>query len=173
MSGDRGRGGVTVVPALMVVLTVCGLMVVLTGCGGSGGQDDGPEEGAGPSSTSTPSRASGAGTPAKTEQPSSPSSPATSGATAADGTDVGACFDGRCDVAVSKPMTLKVDSRFGVGELRITKITDDSVVLQSSGPGTFLSASVGEGGTGGLNALGFRVKSLNGGTAVLEFFPKA
>jgi hypothetical protein len=172
MSADRGRGGVTVVLALTVVLTACGLLVVLAGCGSSGGQDDGPEEGAGPSSTRTPSRASGAGTPAKSEPPSSPSSPATSGAAAADGTDAGACFDGRCDIAVSKPMTIKVDSRFGVSELRITKITDASVVLQSSGPGTFLSASVGEGGTGGLNGLGFRVRSLDGGTAVLEFFPK-
>jgi hypothetical protein len=86
-----------------VVLTVCGLMVVLTGCGGSGGQDDGPEEGVGSSSTSTPSRVSGAGTSAKTEQPSP--APATS--------------------------------------------------------------------TGGLKALGLRVKSLDGGTAVPEFFPKS
>jgi hypothetical protein len=73
---------------------------------------------------------------------------------------------------LSKPTSIKVDSRFGVSVLRVTKITADSVVLQSSGAGTFLSASVGEGGTGGLNGLGFRVKSLDGGTAVLEFFPK-
>jgi hypothetical protein len=70
-------------------------------------------------------------------------------------------------------MTIKVDSRFGVSNLRVTKVTEDAVMLQSSGSGVFLSTSVGEGGTGGLNSLGFRVKSLKGGKAVLEFFPKS
>ncbi|MGP4052457.1 hypothetical protein [Streptomyces sp. 2A115] len=89
-----------------------------------------------------------------------------------DGTDVGACFDGRCAIAVSKHTAIKGDSRFGVSDVRVTKITADSVVLQASGAGASLSASVGEGGTGGLNGLGFRVKSLDSGTAVLEFHPK-
>jgi hypothetical protein len=69
-------------------------------------------------------------------------------------------------------MTIKIDSRLGVSDLEVTKVTEDAVVLQSSGSGVFLSTSVGEGGTGGLNSLGFRVKSLKGGRAVLEFFPK-
>lgn len=178
MSTGRGRFGIAVASALAVVLT---------GCGGGGGQDDGSGEGTEPSSaTRTPSGAStsdDAGTsPSEKEQPSSPTTSAAgtgdgdgsdgeSGA--ADGTDVDACFDGRCEIAVSKPMSIKVDSRFGVSDLRVTKVTDDTVVLQSSGAGTFLSSSTGEGGTGGLNGLGFRVKSLEGGTAVLEFFPRA
>ncbi|WP_405866183.1 MULTISPECIES: hypothetical protein [unclassified Streptomyces] len=102
---------------------------------------------------------------------SSPTSSPTNGSAAADGTDTDACFDGRCEIAVSKPMTIKIDSRLGVSDLRITQIRDDAVVLQSSGPGTFLSTSVGAGSTGGLNDLHFRVKSLDGGTAVLQFFP--
>lgn len=162
MNRSRGRVGVGVGVTLA-------LMAVLTGCGGSGGQDDGSVEGAEPSSTSTPSRASGAGTPTETEQPSTPSPSLTGGP--ADGTDVGACFDGRCEIALSKPTAIKVDGRFGVSDLRVTKITADSVVLQSSGAGgTWLSTSLGEGGTGIQNRLGFRVKSLGGGTAVLEFF---
>ncbi|WNZ13748.1 hypothetical protein [Streptomyces sp. 11x1] len=74
---------------------------------------------------------------------------------------------------MSEPRSIEVDSRFGVGDLRVTKVTDDTVVLRSSGAGTVLSSSLGAGGTGGLNGLGFRVKSLQGGTAVLEFFPRA
>jgi hypothetical protein len=159
MSTSTGRVGVGVTLALMAVLT---------GCGGSGGQDDGPGQGAGSSSVSTPSRTGGANTPTEPKQPSSPSPSPTSGP--ADGTDVGACFDGRCEIALSKPTAIKVDSRFGVSDLRVTEITADSVVLQSSGAGTFLSTSLGVGGTGIQNKLGFRLKSLDGGTAVLEFF---
>ncbi|MFG2343361.1 hypothetical protein [Streptomyces phaeochromogenes] len=165
---SMGRGRVGVAGALA-------LMVVLTGCGGDdgGGRDDGSGEGTESSSTRTPSESA-----RPSSQAASPSTSATrspSGAASSDapgGTDVDACFDGRCEITVSKPMTIKVDSRLGVSDLEITKVTEDAVVLQSAGSGVFLSTSVGEGGTGGLNSLGFRVKSLKGGRAVLEFFPK-
>ncbi|MCX4884241.1 hypothetical protein [Streptomyces sp. NBC_00847] len=166
MTTGRGRTGAAVALALMAVLS---------GCGGNGGRDDGSGEGAEPSTSRTSSRASDAGAPPESVQPPASMSPTispTSGSATADGTDAGACFDGRCEIAVSKPMTIKIDGRLGVSDLRITQITDDAVVLQSSGSGMFLSTSVGEGGTGGLNELGFRVKSLHEGTAVLEFFPK-
>ncbi|MER6155242.1 hypothetical protein ABT147_06810 [Streptomyces sp. NPDC001868] len=192
MGTGKGRFGFAVAATLAVVLT---------GCGGGGGQDDGSGEGTEPSSTTRTPSATGGGDgtgtpPPEAERPTSPTTSATEtddgdsdspkgdgdrddrddrdgGSEAADGTDVGACFDGRCEIAVSKPLSIKVDSRFGVGDLRVTKVTDDTVVLRSSGAGTFLSSSIGEGGTGGLNGLGFRVKSLEGGTAVLEFFPRA
>lgn len=159
MSRSRGRVGVGVALALMVALT---------GCTGSGGRDDGSGEGAESSSSSTPSKAGGGGGPTETKRPSSPSSSASSGP--ADGSDVSACFDGRCEIALSKPTAIPVDSRFGLGTLRVTKITANSVVLQSSGAGTFMSTSLTEGSTGVQNGLGFRVKSLDGGTTVLEFF---
>ncbi|MFE7836140.1 hypothetical protein ACFU53_08800 [Streptomyces sp. NPDC057474] len=53
------------------------------------------------------------------------------GSGAADGTDVDACFDGRCELAVSQPMSIEVDSRFGVGDLRVTKVTGDNVLRSS------------------------------------------
>lgn len=159
MGTSRGRVGVG---AALV------LMAVLTGCGGNSGRHDGSGQGAESSSTSTPSKASGAGGPTATKPPASPPSSSASGP--ADGSDVGACFDGRCEIALSKPTAIPVDSRFGLGTLRVTKITADSVVLQSSGAGTFMRTSLSEGGTGVQNGLGFRVKSLDGGTAVLEFF---
>ncbi|MDQ1031761.1 hypothetical protein QF035_009343 [Streptomyces umbrinus] len=168
MSTGRGRVGVAGALTLMVVLSGCG--------GGGGGRDDGSGEGAESSSTRTPSESA-----RPSSQAASPStSPSASGPGTSDspddrtggGTDADACFDGRCEITVPKPMTIKVDSRFGVSNLRVTKVTEDAVMLQSSGSGVFLSTSVGEGGTGGLNSLGFRVKSLKGGSAVLEFFPK-
>jgi len=159
MSTSTGRVGVGVTLALMTVLT---------NYRGNGGQNDSPGQGTKSSSMNTPSRTGGANTPTEPKQPSSPSPSPTSGP--ADGTDVGACFDGRCEIALSKPTAIKVDSRFGVSDLRVTEITADSVVLQSSGAGTFLSTSLGVGGTGIQNKLGFRLKSLDGGTAVLEFF---
>ncbi|MFF6783177.1 hypothetical protein [Streptomyces sp. NPDC012510] len=179
MSTGRSRFGVSVGAALMLVLTGCG------GGGGGSGQDDGSGAGTKPSSpTRTPSAASPSeapGTsPSKAERPTSPTSSATADSTAEgtddstdDSTDVDACYDGRCELAVPEPVSIEVDDRFGVGDLRVTKVTDDTVVLRSSGAGTFLSTTLGEGGTGGLNGLGFRVKSLEGGTAVLEFFPRA
>ncbi|ANS65045.1 hypothetical protein SLINC_2821 [Streptomyces lincolnensis] len=152
MGGSRSRVGVVVTLALMAALT---------GCGASGGRDDGAVEGAESSSTSAP---------AETRQPPSLSPTPTPSREAADGTDVGACFDGSCEIAVSKPTRVKVDSRFRVPNLRVTKITADTVVVESSGPGTFLRTSLAEGGTGIQNGIGFRLKSLENGTAVLEFF---
>jgi hypothetical protein len=178
-SRSRARFGVAVAAVLAVVLTGCG-----GGAGGRGasGQDDGSGEGTVPSSTTRPlSGASARDGTGKLPAPVPPASPASPSATpsptgesgAGDGSDVDACFDGRCELVVSQPVSIRFDSRFGVGDLRVTQITDDTVVLQSSGGGAFLVSSVGEGGTGSLNALGFRVKSLQGGTAVLEFFPRA
>jgi hypothetical protein len=152
MGTSRGRAGVVVTLALTAALT---------GCGASGGQDDGSAEGTESSSTSAP---------AQTRQPPSPTPSPSPSREAADGTDVGACFDGSCEIAVSKPTRVKVDSRFRVPNLRVTKITADTVVVESSGPGTVLRTSLAEGGTGIQNGIGFRLKSLEGGTAVLEFF---
>jgi len=158
MKTSRGRAGA----AVTLVLTA-----VLTGCGGNGSQGDGFGEGTEPSSTGTPWKASGGGEPTETKQPSS----SVSVAVHDDGSDVEACFDGRCEIALSKPTAIEVDSRFGVPGLRVTKITADSVVLESSGAGTFMETSLADGTTGVQNGLGFRLKSLDGGTAVLEFFP--
>ncbi|MBZ3901839.1 hypothetical protein [Streptomyces griseiscabiei] len=172
------------------VVMAAALTVMLTGCGGGGDRSDGSGgEGTRPSSTTPTASGTGGkgegGTdeggsagrtphPAETERPTSPGTSPTPSTTDTDtDTDTKACFDGRCTISVSKPRSIEVDGKFGVGELRVTKVTDDTVVLQSSGAGTFLSSSIGEGGTGGLNGLGFRVKSLEGGTAVLEFFPRA
>lgn len=189
MGTGRGRFGVA---------AVASLAWALTGCGGDGvrddrsdGRDRSPSE-AKQQPTTTPASATAAEAEAEADDDGRTGSgdgdrgdapdpkgdrDRDGGRGAADGTGTGtgteACFDGRCELTVSEPLSVEVDSRFGVGDLRVTKVTEDTVVLRSSGAGTRLSSSVGEGGTGGLNGLGFRVKSLEGGTAVLEFFPRA
>ncbi|UUU20110.1 hypothetical protein [Streptomyces sp. DSM 40750] len=54
--------------------------------------------------------------PSEAERPTAPTTSVTDGSDgapgAADGTDADACFDGRCEIAVSKPMSINVDSRF-------------------------------------------------------------
>ncbi|WEO99491.2 hypothetical protein A6P39_038645 [Streptomyces sp. FXJ1.172] len=155
----------------VVAVLGLGVAVALAGCGsGSGGGTggDGWGEGAGaPSSTADSSRGSSA-SPAASRPASAPT-----GTGGGEGSsDVGACYDGRCRLVVTKePTRIPVDSRFGVGSLEVTGVRARSVVVQASGNGAFLTTSVGEGGTGSMNGLSFRVAEVRGGTAVLDFFP--
>lgn len=152
------------------------LLVVLAGCG-SHTEDDGSARGAEPSSSGPSATRS----PPKAKEPSASaaSSPAPSGkpsvteTSAADGTDVGACADGRCEIAASNPTPIDVDPRFGVTGVSVARVAADSVTLEATGRGgTLMSTEIGPGGSGGLNKLGFRLKSLVGGTAVLTFYPE-
>ncbi|QHA02648.1 hypothetical protein GQF42_04510 [Streptomyces broussonetiae] len=70
-----------------------------------------------------------------------------------------------------QPTRIPVDSRFGIGSLEVTSTSARSVVVQASGRGMFLTTSVGEGGTGSLNGLSFRVAQVGDGKTVLDFFP--
>ncbi|MFB7494492.1 hypothetical protein ACFC09_07255 [Streptomyces sp. NPDC056161] len=170
------------------VLAVVGLgtAVVLAGCGsgdagsGHGGSAQGSEPPSPSAAASSTSPASSASSVSPTAAPSvsrpaaaSRSVPPAGARRTDDGSDVAACFDGRCEVRVTgQPTRIPVDDRFGVGSLEVTSITARSVVVQASGGGVFLSTSVGEGGTGSLNGLSFRVAELHDGQAVLDFFPK-
>ncbi|MGW3952247.1 hypothetical protein ACWEKM_15270 [Streptomyces sp. NPDC004752] len=150
-----------------------GLALAVAGCrAGDGAAGDGPGRGGSVEEAEPPS-ASAAPPSVSPPVAASSSAPASGAGGAANGTDVGACFDGRCRILVTKqPTRVPVDDRFGVGSLEVTSITARSVVVQASGDGMFLSTSVGEGGTGSLNGLGFRVADLRDGQAVLDFFPK-
>ncbi|MER6525791.1 hypothetical protein [Streptomyces sp. NPDC001508] len=152
-----------------------GMAVAVVGCGpGGGAADGGPGRGGSAQGAESPSAPAPVGSsPVSRSASASPSGPVSGVGGAADGTDVSDCFDGRCRIVVTKqPTRIPVDDRFGVGSLEVTSVTARSVVLRAFGDGTFLSTSVGEGGTGGLNGLGFRVVELREGRAVLDFFPK-
>ncbi|MFJ5837471.1 hypothetical protein ACIQGO_11990 [Streptomyces shenzhenensis] len=147
--------------SVMAVLGL-GMAVAVAGCEtGDGPTGDGSGRGG---------SAKGAGPPSSPA--ASPSAPASGVGGAADGADAGACFDGRCRIVVTEqPTRIPVDARFGVDALEVTRITARSVVVQASGDGVFLSTSVGEGGTGNVNGLGFQVTDLHDGQAVLDLFP--
>lgn len=83
--------------------------------------------------------------------------------------DVKACFDGRCEIAVSEPTEIPVDSRFGIDLVSVTLVTPDTVSMRATGNGNSLQTTSGAGGICILNGLTIRVKSVHDGTAVLAF----
>ncbi|MFJ1750626.1 hypothetical protein ACIOJD_30965 [Streptomyces sp. NPDC088116] len=89
------------------------------------------------------------------------------------GAGQGPCYDGRCDITVSKPRSVKVDSkRFGFGTLKITHISSRSVKLAATTTGgAHLSGSSSPGGTVQLNNLRIWVKSVSGHKARLALSP--
>lgn len=166
--------------AAMLTAVPLSLVLALAGCGSEdsdgnqNGNQDGGRDGKG-ARTSAPPSAGGSRAPSEksTNKPSPSATPTPGDTSAADGTDVGACFDGRCEIAVSAPTDIAVDSRFGVSGLSVADVTSDAVIVEATGSGgSFMQTEVGPGGTGGVNGLGFRVTSLVGGTAVLQFFPQ-
>ncbi|MFF1921208.1 hypothetical protein ACFVW8_11625 [Streptomyces sp. NPDC058221] len=149
------------------------LLVVLAGCG-TDSEDDGSARGAEPSSSGPAATRSPHTTKeAAASSPAPSSKPSVTDTAAADGTDVGACADGRCEIAVSKATPIDVDPRFGVTGVSVARVAAHSVTLEATGKGgSFMSTEIGPGGSGGLNKLGFRLKSLVKGTAVLVFYPE-
>lgn len=89
------------------------------------------------------------------------------------GAGQGPCYDGRCDITVSKPGSIKVNSRrFGFGQLKITHISSRSVKLSATTTGgAHLSGSTSPGGTVRLNNLKIWVKSVSGHKARLALSP--
>jgi hypothetical protein len=84
----------------------------------------------------------------------------------------GPCYDGRCTITVSKPKTIKVNSRtFGFGKLKVTSISSRSVKFSATSGGTRLGGSTSPGGTVKLNNLKIWVKSVSGHKARLALFP--
>ncbi|ANS63217.1 hypothetical protein SLINC_0993 [Streptomyces lincolnensis] len=88
------------------------------------------------------------------------------------GAGQGPCYDGRCEITVSKPTTIKVDSRkFGFGKLKVTHISSRAVKFSASSGGASLSGSTSPGGTVKFNNLKIWVKSASGHKARLALFP--
>jgi hypothetical protein len=106
--------------------------------------------------------------PASTNSIDSPKSP-DSVPLRAGASDVRACFDGTCEIAVSEPTDIPVDSRFGIDLVSVTLVTPDTVSMRATGNGNSLQATSGTGGICILNGLTIRVKSVDDGTAVLAF----
>ncbi|MGW2702981.1 S8 family peptidase [Streptomyces sp. NPDC001340] len=87
----------------------------------------------------------GAASPTSSPDPASaPASPSPSAGDgqAADGTDLGACFDNACEVEVTGGDTIQLDGKAGVDELRIDSVADNTLNFTgSSGNGAQRSSS--------------------------------
>ncbi len=88
------------------VLTAATLLAFATGCGADGAPSPAP-------------------TPSKPAVSSSPPVPV-----AADGTNLGACTDGTCEVRVDRPASIPLAGRFGVAQLRVEVIGPATVTFR-------------------------------------------
>jgi hypothetical protein len=78
-----------------------------------------------------------------------PTAPASTAAAApppaVDGSDVSACQDGVCEVRVNTPTAIPLDPRFGLGNLRVVSVAQDSVTVTAE----FIRGSSFDGQCGG------------------------
>ncbi|MFW6694559.1 hypothetical protein [Streptomyces sp. MAR4 CNX-425] len=145
---------------------------VLAGCGSD--TDDAAEPGDGDTATVSPSPTDGKSastSPSATPETGSPSPEFTPLAPedAADGTDVGACADGKCEVAVTAGTDIPFDA--DIGGVRVAEVSKSEVTLAlTSG---FIQVGIGpEGGSfGNVNTeiIDFGVLGIEDGTAVISF----
>lgn len=149
--------------APLVALTAGTL--ALTGCGGGG-------DATGPASRS-----------------GSPPSHTSAAPTAADGTDLTACADGRCEVRVAGPASIPLPHGMGVSSVRVRSVGPENVIVVgrftgnrqsgfcagrscgSSGSGDGFTLTLGPDGTGSENGLSVTAVAVGGGSAVLRFAP--
>lgn len=96
--------------------------------------------------------------------------------TAADGSDIRACYDGACEISVSRPLTIPLDGRSGFNAVTIEAIRpalmsfranfpDGTVLRSSASPGSTVTFSSGTVGTT------IKVVTINSGTAVIKMSP--
>jgi hypothetical protein len=111
------------------LIVAAGGALVLAGCGS--GHD-------------TPSHASSPSGPAKASPsaPASASGPASLADAAADGTDVKACADGRCEVRVTAPARIPVPRRMKIASVRVQSVSAKAVTIVGHEIGNSSNSSV-------------------------------
>lgn len=82
-----------------------------------------------------------------------------------------ACHDGDCKLSLTRSVSFRVSSRFGITRLAIS-FTSDYVRVKGTGPGVASQAQLGAGTTGSVNHIGIRVLSLSGSRVVLRLTSK-
>jgi hypothetical protein len=92
-----------------------------------------------------------------------------------DGTDLSACEDGRCEVLLTKPVTIALDGRLGVPQLDVTKVGPDgvdfSVVMPDGMQAGMYDQRPDQGGPSTLNKLRVYVIWLGKDSAVIRLAP--
>lgn len=141
--------------------TVLGLLVA--GCGGRGADDS-----AKPSATPAPPGTSAA--PAPSAPPSSSASSGPALPEAADGTDLRACADSRCEVEVraGDKITFVGDSA-RLKSFTVVRIAGDTLTHKAAGPpGYSFSGSMSASGTSVVNGLKVKIVAVVGDRAVVN-----
>jgi hypothetical protein len=82
-----------------------------------------------------------------------------------------ACYDGRCKLTLTKRVSFRVSSRFGITRLAIS-FTANRVHVRGTGPGVVSEAYLGKGSSGSVNDIGIRISSLSSKKAVLRLVPQ-
>lgn len=81
-----------------------------------------------------------------------------------------ACYDGKCTITITKPVSFRVSSRYRLSRVRVAKVYShfyNRDMVHVSGPG--VSVTLGEGARGSLNSLSVRVLSITSRGAKVRF----
>ncbi|WP_327580512.1 hypothetical protein OHA25_31130 [Nonomuraea sp. NBC_00507] len=81
-----------------------------------------------------------------------------------------ACYDGRCKLTLTKRVTFRVSSRFGITRLSVG-FTGKGVTVKGTGPGIGAGASFSKGGSATVSGIKFSIVSLSSRKAVLNLVP--
>lgn len=95
--------------------------------------------------------------------------------TAADGSNIGACYDGECEISVSQPVKIPLDGRAGFDAVMVEAIEPNKVRFRVDYPHGYSWGSTSPGGTvifrSGSGGETIRVMAINAGTAVIKMSP--
>lgn len=156
----------------LIALSAAVLAVTaLAGCGGEAPSETPTSESPEPVETTE--------SPSPTPEPSPTEEPVPTDDTpldASDGTDLDACFDGTCEVAVEAGTGIEFDATFDVGTVEVIDVAEDSVslVLMDGMSNTTIGIGGGgaAGGGDGTQLIGYTLMSVSGDTAIIAFYPR-
>ncbi|MGV9667036.1 hypothetical protein ACWDUL_31790 [Nocardia niigatensis] len=137
-------------------------VAVVALCAGCGTETGGSAVPAGAGSTA------GETTVAKTTSSKESQQPSDGLPAAANGTDLGACSNGNCEVRVDGPTTIPVPGFSRISSVKIGQISPGAVTASTTVFGLPVSGSTGVGGTIFLNGLTVKIVAVHGNSAVLR-----
>ncbi|GAA4240414.1 hypothetical protein GCM10022254_64940 [Actinomadura meridiana] len=122
----------------------------------------------------TPARAeTRPSTPAPKTPAPSPPTPTPTSTAPADGTNISKCFDGNCEIAVSKPIGIPVDKRLGISRVEIEEITPNkSVSLVLVSPLNDYHVIATPDGPNTVNKITIRIRQIKGKKAIIALTAK-
>ncbi|MEU8178594.1 hypothetical protein AB0C14_37495 [Microbispora hainanensis] len=81
-----------------------------------------------------------------------------------------ACYDGKCTITITKPVSFRVAGRYHLSRVRVARVHSgffNTPMVRVWGPG--VSVTLGEGARGSLNGLSVRVLSITSRGAKVRF----